>query len=78
MCNDTKWHSYDVTSESDAFIMDHILRSKRFSDRDLADINRVRLFIQALTVSDIANAAGTMINEQYFLMDRPNKCDHSS
>jgi hypothetical protein len=78
MCNDTKWHLYAATSEGDSFIMDHILRSKQFLDSELADINRVRLFFRALTVSDIANAAGRMIDGQYFLMNRPDKCDHSS
>jgi hypothetical protein len=71
-CNDTKWESYVIQSEGDEFIMDKVLSSNRFSDQDKADINRARLFYKALTVSDIANAEGTKVDEVYFSLDSPS------
>jgi hypothetical protein len=78
LCEDTKWQSYAVTSEGDCFIMDHILQLNHLSDRELEDINRVRHFFRALTVSDIANAAGTMIDEMCLSLERPPQHLHSS
>jgi hypothetical protein len=74
----TKWESYSVTCEHDSFIMDHIIKSKRFNDREIGDINRARLYYRALMVSNIATADGTKINEMYFDMPRPPRQNHSS
>jgi hypothetical protein len=78
LCPMTKWTSYSLTCENGSFIMDHILKSKRFTAMELGDINRVRIFYRALAVSNIANAAGTKIDEAYYSMDRPARQDHST
>ena len=78
LCPMTKWTSYSLTCENDSFIMDHILKSKRFTATELGDINQARLFYRALMVSNIANAAGTKIDEAYYSMDRPARQDHST
>jgi hypothetical protein len=79
LCTQTKWHSYAINSEHDTFIMDHLIKSTLYSDKELGDLNRVRIFHRALTVSDIANAQGDRINEQYYSnKTRPAWKDHSS
>jgi hypothetical protein len=78
LCRKTKWESYSVTCEHDSFIMDYIIKSKRFTDREIGDINRARIYYRALTISDIATADGTKINEMYFDTPRPPRQSHSS
>jgi hypothetical protein len=58
LCDKKKWRSYSITSEHDHFIMDAILKSKRYTVKELQDINRARLFYWALTSSDISTADG--------------------
>lgn len=45
--------------EGDAYIMDFVLKSKLFSDKEIQGLNYCRLFLQLLTISDICNARGT-------------------
>jgi hypothetical protein len=43
----------------DAYIMDSILSSQQFSDREIRFINYCRFYVQALSLSDLCMAAGT-------------------
>jgi hypothetical protein len=46
---------------NDSYIMDHVLANEEFSKQDICRINYCRLYLQAVTVSDITNASGTWI-----------------
>jgi hypothetical protein len=43
------------------YIMDHVLASNEFKPHEIRSINYCRLYLQAVTISDIANASGTRI-----------------
>jgi hypothetical protein len=43
------------------FIMDHVLQSQLFTAQQIRRINYCRLFLQAVTVSDITNASGSCL-----------------
>ena len=47
--------------EHDSYIMDHVLQSKQFTNKQIQSINYCRLYLQAVTVSDITNASGNRI-----------------
>jgi hypothetical protein len=55
--------------EHDFYLMDVILASKRFTDDEIRKINYCRLYLQALTISDITIAGGTRL-DPYFLKGR--------
>lgn len=65
VCQKKKWQSYTLTSEHDTFIMDAILKSNQFTKTEIQDINRVRLFHRALTLSNITTANGRSIDRKY-------------
>ena len=46
---------------NDAYIMDLVLQSKQFSDEAICQINYCRLYMQAITISDITTASGTRL-----------------
>jgi len=52
-----------VQRENDAYLMDLVMDSKRFSVTQIAYINWCRLYLQILTVSDMAQANGLWINK---------------
>ena len=43
---------------NDSYIMDHVLDSKQFKPVEICKINYCRLYLQAITVSDISNCIG--------------------
>jgi hypothetical protein len=43
----------------DSYIMDFVLSSQQFSDREIRFINYCRFYVQALSLSDLCTAAGT-------------------
>jgi hypothetical protein len=47
--------------EYDSYIMDHVLSCGLFTAIQVREINYCRLFLQAVTVSDITNASGTRL-----------------
>jgi hypothetical protein len=47
--------------KNDSYIMDHILDSNQFKPIDIQKINYCRMYLQAITVSDISNASGTRL-----------------
>ena len=47
----------------DLYIMDLVIQSKKFKAPEIQCINYCRFFFQALTLSDICNAAGTLLAE---------------
>jgi hypothetical protein len=55
--------------EHDFYLMDVILASKRFTDEEIRKINYCRLYLQALTISDLIIAGGTRL-DPYFLKGR--------
>ena len=46
---------------NDTHIMDHVLTSKQFKPSEICQINYCRLYLQAVTVSDISNATGSRL-----------------
>ena len=46
---------------NDSYIMDHVLASKTFKPIDICRINYCRLYLQAITVSDISTASGSRL-----------------
>jgi hypothetical protein len=49
----------EIQRVNDSHIMDHMLEQGTFSKTDICQINYCRLYLQAVTVSDISNATGT-------------------
>jgi hypothetical protein len=56
-------HTYVPTLQRvyDSYIMDHVLASEQFSDKEIREINFCWLFLQAVTVSNITNASGSRL-----------------
>ena len=48
---------------NDSFIMDHVLASGQFTPKEIRQVNYSRLYLQAITVSDITRADGTTLFE---------------
>jgi hypothetical protein len=78
LCQKKKWQSYTLTCEHGVFIMDTILKSNRFTKTETKDINRARLFHQALTLSNITTANGISMDPKYYTNTRDPRQDHSS
>jgi len=72
LCERTQWKSYALNCPGDEFIMDAILRLKKYQQKELEDINRVRIYFKALTLSDVTNALGTAIDQKYWGTTRPS------
>jgi hypothetical protein len=51
----------DIQRVNDSHIMYHLLEQGSFSKTDICRINYCRLYLQAVTVSDISNATGTYL-----------------
>ena len=77
LCPTTEWKVVK-TCKHDTFIMEEILQTKRYTDGELKDINRARMFFRAMTVSDIATADGRTIDPNYFTRERPERKEHST
>ena len=52
--------------EADEYIMDLVLRSEKFSPAEIRKINYCRLFLQAVTISDLSMATGTELDNSKF------------
>jgi hypothetical protein len=78
LCQKKKWQSYTLNCEHDVFIMDAILKSNRFTQMEIKDINRARLIQRALTLIDITTANRTSIDPKYYKNTRDLRQDHSS
>jgi hypothetical protein len=50
-----------IQRKHDSYIMDHVLASNEFKPHKIRSINYCQLYLQAVTISDIANASGTRI-----------------
>ena len=61
--------------KNDLFIMEQISEERIFDNRELYIINNVRMFLQVTTLSDITEASGEFLCEQY---DKYNKYTCSS
>ena len=51
----------EIQRVKNSFIMDHILERGDFSPTEIRRLNYCRLFLQAITVSDISTATGTKL-----------------
>jgi hypothetical protein len=51
----------EIQRVNDSHIMDHVLERGSFSRADICRINYCRLYLQAVTVSDISTASGTKL-----------------
>lgn len=49
--------------DNDMYIMDLILQNQFFSDEEIRQLNNCRLYLMAVTVSDLTNAAGTRLDK---------------
>jgi hypothetical protein len=47
---------------SDSYLMDHILRSKQFKPAQIRRLNYCRLFLQAVTISDVTTNSGLTLD----------------
>ena len=61
----------------DFFIMDAILDSHRFSDKEIQQINYCRLYLQAITISDLTQANGTKL-DLAMLRGQPDQASSTS
>ena len=52
--------------QNDTYIMDHVLSHDKFKPAHIKAINWCRMYLGVVTVSDIANAAGTHISKAMF------------
>ena len=59
----------ETQRENDSYIMDHVLRAG-LGDAEIERINYCRLYLQVVTVSDIATADGTRIENSMFWGER--------
>jgi hypothetical protein len=50
--------------ENDSYIMDHVLRSKQFKPGEITQINYCRMYLQAVTISDLTRAIGVDLDHQ--------------
>jgi hypothetical protein len=48
--------------EDDSYIMDHILQARQFTPAQIRRINYCRLYLQAITVSDVTTNAGLQLD----------------
>ena len=48
--------------QGDSYIMDYVLESKQFSVAEIRHINYCRLYLQAITISDLATAEGSELD----------------
>jgi hypothetical protein len=48
--------------QGDSYIMDHILQSQRFTAAEIRKINYCRLSLQAITISDLTQANGEVLD----------------
>jgi hypothetical protein len=49
--------------DNDMYIMDLILQNQLFTDEEIRQLNSCRLYLMAVTVSDLATAGGTCLDE---------------
>ena len=61
----------------DCFIMDAIIDSHHFNDKEIQRLNYCRLFLQAVTLSDLTNASGTHLDKA-MLRGYPDQCSSVS
>jgi len=70
----TKAKVLPLCREGDRYLMDDFRALQNLDDADLYDINRVRIFLQVMTLSDNVDAAGLSITAEAFdaskLLDR--------
>jgi hypothetical protein len=59
------------SQEHDRFIMDEFRRLGLYNNRQLFDLNAVRLHLQVMTLSDIADAQGKKITKEVFAGMKP-------
>ena len=52
--------------DGDTFIMDHIIESTWFSNREIRVLNWCRLYLQAVFISDLSNGRGTHLDQQMY------------
>ena len=50
----------------DSYLMDKFRKLENLSDEDLYDINRVRIFLQVMMLSDIVDSLGWEITSEAF------------
>jgi hypothetical protein len=48
--------------QHDSYLMDHILQSKKFTPAQFRRLNYCRLYLQAVTISDITTNAGLQLD----------------
>lgn len=58
---------------NDSYIMDHVLAASKFKPATVKRINYVRMFLNVVTVSDIANAVGDEIEPFFYTGDQTLK-----
>ena len=51
-----------VQRQGDSYIMDHILESKMFTPRQIRKLNYCRLYLQAITISDLTTTTGNALD----------------
>ena len=61
-----------LQQEYDEHIMDIVLRSDKYTSSAIKTINQCRLYLQAVTVADISNPAGTWLDRD-FLIGHPKE-----
>ena len=59
-------HVPELQREGDTHIMDTVLASNRFTSTQICKINYCRLYLQAMTLSDICVADGTRLDSEFF------------
>ena len=64
--------------EHDSYIMDHVLDNAKFQPAQIKAINWCRMYLGVVTVSDIANAAGTHIQSAMYHGDLDSIPTHNS
>ena len=52
-----------IQRENDEYIMDRVLTSRKFTDREIRSVNYCRLYFKSICISDICSACGTRLEE---------------
>ena len=57
----------------DFSIMEKLVRSNKFTQNELLQINRIRVFLQVLFMSDVTNVSGTHLRQEMVKMQRNSR-----
>jgi len=55
---------------NDVYLMEIVIQCGKFGPKDLRRLNHCRLWLNVVTLADVANAAGTQVEDTFYFAER--------